>query len=573
MHKKRFSLWLLPLVLSSPGLFGCHASLQRVRSPALVSVGVRPNPHLVTQRKHEPKTQGSTSQRVVVVQNPVVHTEKLKIREPAELKKREPWHGPRRTKMQTHRTDETYCRRPEDPSSSQGLARMAIFQKYKRYQKLSFFRQKQHQRLVRRGRLRPRQLYPPVTVPLHIPEVRQAVQYYGTTRWGFPWIVLRRFSQYKSMLTPIFQEHGMPLALMMQAGNESSFVPRLRSYKRAMGMWQVMYHTGRRFGLQITPWVDERRHVQKATHAMIRYLKFLHRRYRDWSLVIAAYNCGEGCLDRIIKRCPNMNFWQMRKNPACQVPRETRTTVPRFFALVYYWQHPERLPHKPKPMPSLQWREVRVPVPIPLQTIATVTGLPVPEIRTLNPELSSWVTPPGQSYPLRLPAAVAPKFRRYLHRHRHAFYLQARPVVQGTTLASLAKIHKIPLAWLQQLNHIRNDRDLQQYPYLLVPRGKKSSRKRSAAVKILAEHARQFVRKYPSSWLFSQWPGRLRKQNKSCYVVKKTTTWRSLGRMLKVSPRLLRRLNPGIHRIFKGTQLKLTPSSRCPSSASSKDIG
>ncbi len=413
-------------------------------------------------------------------------------------------------------------------------------------------------------------MFPDVKVPHDVKPMPWFLRKYRTKRWGFTWIVLKRFSRYKHILEPIFRRHRMPLALMMLAGNESSFVPRLRSKKTAMGMWQIMAHTGRRFGLKITPWVDERRHVEKATDAMLRYMKFLYKRFRSWPLVIAAYNCGEGCVDRIIKRCPKMTFWQMRRHAKCWVPRETRMAVPRFFTLVHYWRNPKKLHHYPKPFPPLRWKVVRTPGAVALRTVADVTGLSLKELRLFNPALSTWATPPGQRYPLRVPAASARRLRRFFRNKRKPLSLLTLRVKSSHRLQSLAKRYKVPRSVLMQLNRVWTDAQLRKLRYVLVPRSQASkSWRRKRTYWKLGLHVRQFRRRLPPSWLFQHWPGRLRNRRRlrrACYKAKRKTSLRALSQRLKLkfSPRQLKRWNPKLKRIHKGSWVRLSGYARCP---------
>lgn len=420
-------------------------------------------------------------------------------------------------------------------------------------------------------------MFPDLVVPMKVKPMPWFLRKFRTKRWGFTWIVMKRFSRYKHILEPIFRRHRMPLALMMLAGNESSFVPRLRSNKQAMGMWQIMSHTGRRFGLRIDPWVDERRHAEKATDAMLRYMKFLYRRFRSWPLVIAAYNCGEGCVDRIIKRCPKMNFWQMRRHAKCWVPRETRMAVPRFFTLVYYYRNPKKLHHYPKPFPPLKWREVRTPGPIALKDIAKVTGLSLQELRLYNPALSSWATPPGERYPLRVPVASVHHVRRLFRNKRKSMMLLSYKVKRSSRLKTLVRRYKVPKSVLMKLNRVWTDAQLRKRPYIVVPKSRASkSWKRRRAYWRLGLHARSFRRRLPPSWLFRHWPGRLRnRRRRACYRVKRKTSYKALSRSLKFSFRRLRRLNPRLKRLRKGSWLRLSRYARCPYRRAKKanDVG
>ncbi len=408
------------------------------------------------------------------------------------------------------------------------------------------------------------------------PGFKRVFRHYSRQRWSFTWIVLKRLTRYERLFKSIFKRHGVPLGLMMLAGNESSFLLRLHSRKRAMGMWQIMSHTGRRFGLKITSWVDERRDVVKATHAMIHYMKWLYRRYRSWPLVIAAYNCGEGCVDKIIKRCPKMSFWQMRQTGRCRVPRETRLHVPRFFTLVHYWRNPPKNRRMPKPFPAVRWRVVRTPGPVSLQAVGKATGLSVKELRFYNPELSSWATPPGRRYPLRIPHKCVQKVQHFFRRKKTHLKLLSVRVSPRASLRKIAAQFGVRVRILKQVNHVWNNKDLRKRRYLIVPKATAKKRWRCRRMLwALSSSTRRFRRRYPPSWLWKHWPGRLarlrrlrlrrlRRLQKSCYKVRRGETIQSVTKKLKLPKKKLLRLNPKMKRIVQGIWLRLAKRARCP---------
>lgn len=128
----------------------------------------------------------------------------------------------------------------------------------------------------------------------------------------------------------IFAEEGVPLELLSVAGVESAFNPNAVSYKGAAGLWQLMPETAARFGLRIQSGADDRFDPLLSTRAAARYLRSLFFRFGDWALALAAYNAGEGAVQRGIDRGGTHDFWRLRaKN---QLPRETRAYVPAVLA-------------------------------------------------------------------------------------------------------------------------------------------------------------------------------------------------------------------------------------------------
>jgi len=135
---------------------------------------------------------------------------------------------------------------------------------------------------------------------------------------------------------PIFEEHldkyDMPLELKYLPVIESALNPKAKSRVGAGGLWQFMYRTGKMFGLEVTSYYDERSDVYKSTDAACRYLKSLHKMYKDWNMALAAYNCGPGNVNKAIRRSGGKKtYWEIRNF----LPRETRGYVPAFLAVNY----------------------------------------------------------------------------------------------------------------------------------------------------------------------------------------------------------------------------------------------
>ncbi|MGC8804079.1 MAG: lytic transglycosylase domain-containing protein, partial [Bacteroidales bacterium] len=137
---------------------------------------------------------------------------------------------------------------------------------------------------------------------------------------------------YFPLFDDIFDFYGVPNELKYMSIIESALNPRARSRTRAVGIWQFMYGTAKLYGLTINGLVDERRDPIKATHAAAQFSKDLYDVFKDWQLVIAAYNCGPGNVSRAIRRSGGKrNFWDIYP----YLPRETRGHVPAFIAAVY----------------------------------------------------------------------------------------------------------------------------------------------------------------------------------------------------------------------------------------------
>ncbi len=142
-----------------------------------------------------------------------------------------------------------------------------------------------------------------------------------------------RGARHLPRLRQIVAEEGVPPSLALLPVIESGFRPAT-----ARGLWQFQSATARRFGLVVDTRRDDRLHVERATRAAARYLRALHDRYGDWPLALAAYNAGEGRVDRALARRPGAGFWDLAGEG--RLPRTSRDYVPRFLALVRVVEKP-----------------------------------------------------------------------------------------------------------------------------------------------------------------------------------------------------------------------------------------
>jgi membrane-bound lytic murein transglycosylase D len=223
---------------------------------------------------------------------------------------------------------------------------------------------------------------------------------------------MRKREQTSSMLGlsefyfPMFEEEldrqGLPLELKYMAIIESALNPRAFSRAGASGLWQFMYSTGKIYKLNVTTYVDERRDPLKSTVAAARFLKDLYAIYNDWYLVIAAYNCGPGNVNKAIRRAGGQkDYWAIYD----YLPRETRGYVPAFigatYAMKYAYEH-NIYPIRPNFPLHTDTMEIRKPVHF--EQISQVTGINIETLRNLNPQYRIDIIPGGSTpYILRLP--------------------------------------------------------------------------------------------------------------------------------------------------------------------------
>lgn len=233
------------------------------------------------------------------------------------------------------------------------------------------------------------------------PLVQGFINYYQGRGRGTMETGLRRSGQYMQMARKIFREEGVPEDIVWLGQVESAWRPTARSWAAASGLWQFIPGTGARFGLRQTAYVDERNGFEKATRASARYLKFLANRYNgDWELAMGAYNTGEGNIDRAIRRAGSANFWDIYPF----IAQETRNYVPNILAVILIAKNPEKYGFRNvQRMSPLAYDTVSVPSSTSLHLVASLTDSSIDYVRALNPELRRDVTPPGESFHLRVP--------------------------------------------------------------------------------------------------------------------------------------------------------------------------
>jgi|GEM_PF-3979333 len=199
---------------------------------------------------------------------------------------------------------------------------------------------------------------------------------------------LNRAEIYRPLVQSALIEARLPRELFYLAFIESSYVNHATSQTKAVGIWQFMEGTAKRFGLRMHGAIDERRHPITSTFAAIRYLDFLHSRFNSWYLAIAAYNAGEGRIRKAIREGRSTDFWTLADRGA--LPRETMDYLPKFLAATTIAFHLDKFGfHDIKP--PYQWPKVsavRIPARTKLSTLSRITGMSSKELVRYNPSLS-----------------------------------------------------------------------------------------------------------------------------------------------------------------------------------------
>ena len=283
---------------------------------------------------------------------------------------------------------------------------------------------------------------------------------------------LNRSGRYLSLMRDIFQEKGLPQDLVYLALIESGFNPYAYSWAKAVGPWQFISSTAKRYGLKVNWWVDERRDPVKSTVAAAEYLNDLYDLFGSWNLAMAAYNAGERKVLNGLRRTKSGDFWDLRNTK--YIKRETKEYVPRYMAATIIAKNPEMHGFVVDYHEPLKYDEVTVPSPLDLRVIAESAGTTMDEIKELNPELRRWCTPPDQpTYRIRIPEGARETFLSNLETvpENERFTGKLYKFRNGDTLDKVAKSLGVSKKIIIEANSLGKKYKLIPGDTLLIPSG------------------------------------------------------------------------------------------------------
>jgi membrane-bound lytic murein transglycosylase D len=373
----------------------------------------------------------------------------------------------------------------------------------------------------------PEEELPDSDIPLTLnSKVEYFIAYFQTSghqafaRW------LSRSERYIPMMKEVLRKEKLPEDLVYLAMIESGFSPHAYSVAAAVGPWQFMSGTGKRYALRINSWIDERRDPLKSTVAAALYLKELYGLFNnDWYLAAAGYNAGENKILRAIDRYNTRDFWEISQKS--YLARETKDYVPKLLAAAIIAKDPARYGFADVAyLPPIEFDTVTIPTRTDLQLAAKLCEVPHETIREFNPELRRWATPPDYpNYQLKIPkgkketfeAAYAklPENERYVERVVYARH----KVKKRETLASIARRYGTSEEALTELNGLKAGRKLAGRSILIpVKAGDDPPAAKPAAV-AKGTTEKGFFNRY--------------------YIVRKGDTLRSVARKFNVSSKIL----------------------------------
>ncbi len=372
------------------------------------------------------------------------------------------------------------------------------------------------------------------------PAVKKWINFFLNRGRGFFERYSARAGRYAPLLGKILSENGLPRDLIFLAMAESGFTNTAKSWARAVGPWQFMPYTGRRFGLKIDWYVDERRDPIKATIAASLYLKKLYQEFGAWELAAAAYNAGEGKVSRAIRRYRTENFWKLSKGR--YLKRETKNYVPKIMALAIIGKNLRSFGfedidfHEP-----LDFDEIDVPAGTDLMKLAKDMKLDFEEVQYLNPEILRWFTPiNGGNYKLRVPVGEAKTFAECCQElnYKATEFMTYKVRGRRTQLKDVAKKFKIKSKTvLTDLNGISANARLKRGALVSLP-FKSGQSVRAPMYADLYERPRRSIRrrrKYRSRIKRAITRGKRIKAPKEYYTVRRGDSLWTVSRKFNVS--------------------------------------
>lgn len=356
------------------------------------------------------------------------------------------------------------------------------------------------------------------------------VKYFSGRGRGHFMNYTKRAGRYAPVLSKIMADNGLPRDLIYLAMAESGFQNHARSWAKAVGPWQFMPFTGKKFGLNIDWYVDERRDPLKATIAAANYLKVLHGLFGSWELAAAGYNAGEGKIARAIKMYRTKDFWRITRGRYLRP--ETKNYVPKIMALAIIGKNLEVFGFTDINFEkALDYEEIMVKGNSDLYEIAEVLQLDFEELKRYNPEVVRWQIPPYlENYALRVPVGAKEAWDEYKDKDSVLADSYKTYVTNGkSSLHHISRKFRVPLDVLKELNPEIANNKLAPRSVVYLPFREDHSLKSSMYADIYEKPSRKVRRIRRQQRLIATYAkrGKLIKNPSVYYTVKKgDSLWR-----------------------------------------------
>ncbi len=309
-------------------------------------------------------------------------------------------------------------------------------------------------------------------------EIHRYIELFAYNYSDFTQLMLERKNLYFPIFERILAEYQMPEELKYLTLIESGLDPKAKSRVGAAGLWQFMPNTATKgFGLNVNYEIDERFDPELSTRAACLYLKELYGRYKDWYLVLAAYNYGPGNVNRAIRRSGGeRNYWKLYPF----LPKQTRNYVPKFIAMDYLMNYNEDYFIFPiYESKFIQYDKIKLNHSFDLELFSNLTKTSIDTLKLINPSLKSTVfIPPSKDFELKIPTSTLDTFQYELPKildsvkiHTNKVYLakvkyQIKP---GDSLSLIANRHGMTVSELKKMNNL-NSNMIRAGKYLFVKR-------------------------------------------------------------------------------------------------------
>lgn len=296
---------------------------------------------------------------------------------------------------------------------------------------------------------------------------------------------LSRSTQYSKLIKKILRQNGLPEDLIYIAMIESGFSLKATSRAAAVGYWQFIRGTGRRYGLEINTMVDERRDPVMATQAAAEYFKGLYSVFGSWYLAMAAYNVGENRVQKEVMNTYTRDFWELARKR--RFPKETINYIPKFIAAKMIGNNPDKYGFTNVDyLPPVEFEHVQISKPTNLRQMADRMGMDYDDLKQLNPRFKGEIaTLKNDKLELRIPigqtqialAAADQSSVAKVEYIADAGETQMYKIRRGDSLYSIAHKYHTTVAWLRDTNDMSKGRKLRIGHRLMVPdhNGRKST--------------------------------------------------------------------------------------------------
>ncbi len=290
---------------------------------------------------------------------------------------------------------------------------------------------------------------------------------------------LLRSTRYEALMKKVLRDNKLPEDLFYIALIESGFSSQAFSHASAVGYWQFIRGTGKRYNLKIDQLVDERRDPVLSTQAAAEYFKDLYVKFHSWYLAMASYNVGEGRVERAVRKFKTKDFWQLTKNKRA-LPRETNDYIPKYIAAKLIAKNPDKYGFEGVDyLPPIEFDHITVSQPVNLRLMADKMNFNYEDFKALNPKYKGEIAPldsennlglriPPGSYEIAMNAAkesISDKVEFVADQDE----IQNYKVRHGDTFAKVARRYKTTVAYLRDINDFPRKKKLRVGQSIFVP--------------------------------------------------------------------------------------------------------